>query len=129
MTASTQFADRIASLRAAMQRHGLSAWIVPSSDPHLSEYLPERWQGRQWLSGFTGSVGTLVVTAQFAGVWVDSRYWLQAEVELDGTGITSMKVSANAGVAFVDWLAASCSQGDQVGVDGQVLAVTVVRML
>ena len=129
MTASTQFADRIASLRAAMQRHGLSAWIVPSSDPHLSEYLPERWQGRQWLSGFTGSVGTLVVTAQFAGVWVDSRYWLQAEVELDGTGITPMKVSANAGVAFVDWLAASCSQGDQVGVDGQVLAVTVVRML
>jgi Xaa-Pro aminopeptidase len=112
-----------------MQRHGLSAWIVPSSDPHLSEYLPERWQGRQWLSGFTGSVGTLVVTAQFAGVWVDSRYWLQADAELNGTGITPMKVNANAGVAFIDWLATNCSQGDQIGVDGRVLGLSVARAL
>ena len=87
MTTCTRVTDRIASLRAALQRHGLSAWIVASSDPHLSEYLPPRWQGRQWLSGFTGSVGTLVVTARFAGLWVDSRYWLQADAELDGTGI------------------------------------------
>ncbi|HEX4598428.1 MAG TPA: aminopeptidase P family N-terminal domain-containing protein, partial [Burkholderiaceae bacterium] len=76
MSQSPEAASRIASLRQAMQRRGLAAWIVPSSDPHLSEYLPERWQGRQWLSGFTGSVGTLLVTARFAGVWVDSRYWL-----------------------------------------------------
>jgi Xaa-Pro aminopeptidase len=129
MNPSAGVADRIASLRAAMQRHGLSAWIVPSSDPHLSEYLPERWQGRQWLSGFTGSVGTLVVTARFAGVWVDSRYWLQAEAELDGTGITPMKVNANAGVAFIDWLAANSRKGDQVGVDGRVLGLATVRML
>ena len=122
-------ADRIASLRQAMQRHGLAAWIVPSSDPHLSEYLPERWQGRQWLSGFTGSVGTLVVTAHFAGVWVDSRYWLQADAELNGTGITPMKVNANAGVAFIDWLAANCRQGDQVGVDGRVLGLAATRAL
>jgi len=66
MNPSVSTASRIASLRASMQRHGLSAWIVPSSDPHLSEYLPERWQGRQWMSGFTGSVGTLVVTAAWA---------------------------------------------------------------
>ncbi|HEX4585735.1 MAG TPA: aminopeptidase P family protein [Burkholderiaceae bacterium] len=129
MTPSAIVGSRIASLRAAMQRHGLSAWIVPSSDPHLSEYLPERWQGRQWLSGFTGSVGTLLVTERFAGVWVDSRYWLQAEVELDGTGITPMKVSANAGVAFIDWLASHCSPGDQVGADGRVLGVATVRAL
>ena len=64
---------RIAQLRQAMRRHGLDACIVPSADPHLSEYLPARWQGRQWASGFTGSVGTLVVTADFAGLWVDSR--------------------------------------------------------
>jgi Xaa-Pro aminopeptidase len=129
MTTSIQITDRIASLRGAMQRHGLSAWIVASSDPHLSEYLPPRWQGRQWLSGFTGSVGTLVVTAGFAGLWVDSRYWLQADAELDGTGITPMKVSSNAGVAYIDWLAANCGQGDQVGADGRVLGLASVRML
>src|ERR1700736_1345257 len=98
------FARRIELLRGAMAREALAAVLVPSSDPHISEYLPERWQGRQWLSGFTGSVGTLVVTARFAGVWVDSRYWLQAEAELDGTGIAPMKVSSNAGIAFIDWL-------------------------
>ena len=129
MTTSIQITDRIASLRAAMLRHGLSAWIVASSDPHLSEYLPPRWQGRQWLSGFTGSVGTLVVTARFAGLWVDSRYWLQADAELDGTGITPMKVSSNAGVAYIDWLAANCGQGDQVGADGRVLGLSTVRIL
>jgi hypothetical protein len=85
--------DRIEALRAAMQRHGLAAWVVPSSDPHLSEYLPARWQGRQWASGFTGSVGTLVVTPRFAGLWVDSRYWLQAETELAGSGIVTMKIN------------------------------------
>ncbi len=129
MTATRDISKRIASLRAAMQRHGLSAWIVASSDPHLSEYLPPRWQGRQWLSGFTGSVGTLVVTARFAGLWVDSRYWLQADAELDGTGIKPMKVSSNAAVAYIDWLATNCAQGDQVGADGRVLGLASVRML
>jgi Xaa-Pro aminopeptidase len=129
MTQPSDIENRLATLRAAMQRQGLAAWIVPSSDPHLSEYLPARWQGRQWLSGFTGSVGTLVVTARFAGLWVDSRYWLQAEHELEGTGIEAMKVSANAGVAFIDWLSANCVQGDQVGVDGRVLGLATVRAL
>jgi Xaa-Pro aminopeptidase len=129
MTASNRFSDRIASLRAAMRRHGLAAWIVPSSDPHLSEYLPERWQGRQWLSGFTGSVGTLLVTDRFAGLWVDSRYWLQADAELEGSGIATMRVSANAAVAFVDWFGANCGPGDQVGVDGRVLGLATERVL
>ena len=84
--------ERIAQLRSAMKQAGLAAWLVPSADPHLSEYLPGRWQGREWLSGFTGSVGTLVVTADFAGLWVDSRYWVQAEAQLAGTGIQLMKM-------------------------------------
>jgi Xaa-Pro aminopeptidase len=129
MTQKSIIEKRIASLREAMQRQGLDAWIVPSSDPHLSEYLPAHWQGRQWLSGFTGSVGTLVLTARFAGLWVDSRYWLQADAELNGTGIVAMKVNANAGTAFIDWLACHCGQGDQVGVDGRVLGLTTVRAL
>src|SRR5258706_16484276 len=97
---------RIDKARDALKRHGLAAVLVPSSDPHLSEYLPEHWQGRQWLSGFTGSVGTLVVTADFAGVWVDSRYWTQAEAQLAGTGIALMKMMAGQQSApHVDWLA------------------------
>lgn len=84
---------RLALLRGAMVREDLAAYLVPSADPHLSEYLPERWQARRWLSGFTGSVGTLVVTADFAGLWVDSRYWVQAEAELAGTGVQLMKMT------------------------------------
>ena len=61
--------------------------MVPSSDPHLSEYLPARWQGREWLSDFTGSVGTLIVTAEFAGIWTDARYWTQAEQQAARRGL------------------------------------------
>ncbi|MBV8209574.1 MAG: aminopeptidase P family protein [Burkholderiaceae bacterium] len=125
--APTPAAARIASLRQAMQHHGLAAWIVPSSDPHLSEYLPERWQGRAWLSGFTGSAGTLVVASRFAGVWVDSRYWLQADSELAGSGITPIRVSSNAAGAFIDWLRANCGPGDVVGVDGRTLGLSTER--
>src|ERR1700758_2025382 len=84
--------ERIALLRGAMAREGLAAYLVPSADPHLSEYLPGRWQGREWLSGFDGSVGTLIVTANFAGLWADGRYWAQAEAQLAGTGIELMKI-------------------------------------
>ncbi|WP_057055704.1 aminopeptidase P family N-terminal domain-containing protein, partial [Bordetella pertussis] len=95
--------NRIGALRRAMRQHQLDAYIVPSADPHLSEYLPGRWQGRRWLSGFTGSVGTLVVTRDFAGLWVDSRYWVQAENQLAGTGVTLMKIAQASTPGHVDW--------------------------
>ncbi|MVW71861.1 aminopeptidase P family protein [Bordetella sp. 15P40C-2] len=120
---------RIAQLREAMRRLALDACIVPSADPHLSEYLPERWQGRQWLSGFTGSVGTLVVTADFAGLWVDSRYWVQAEAQLSGSCVQLMKTGAAATPSHVDWLAQQLSSGQRVGVDGQVLGLAAFRAL
>ena len=104
-----------------MARTGLAAVIVPSSDPHLSEYLPDRWKGREYLSGFTGSVGTLVVTRDAAGVWVDSRYWTQAEVQLAGTGVDLMKLPGAASLAHIDWLATTLKRGDTVAVDGTVL--------
>ncbi|HEY9461211.1 MAG TPA: aminopeptidase P family N-terminal domain-containing protein, partial [Paralcaligenes sp.] len=85
------FAERIDALRAVMATRKVDAYIVVSSDPHLSEYLPEHWQARQWLSGFDGSAGTLVVTARFAGLWTDSRYWVQAEHDLNGTGIQTIR--------------------------------------
>ncbi|WP_250507533.1 aminopeptidase P family protein [Caballeronia sp. GAFFF3] len=124
------FASRIESLRGQMAREKLAAVLIPSADPHLSEYLPERWQGRQWLSGFTGSVGTLVVTADFAGVWVDSRYWTQAETQLAGTGIVLMKMMGGQQTApHVDWLAENVASGATVAVDGTVLGVAAARAL
>lgn len=120
---------RLQQLRQLMQRENISAYIIPSADPHLSEYLPGRWQGRVWLSGFNGSVGTLIVTADFAGVWADSRYWTQAEAELAGSGIALMKISSGASVQHIDWLAVSLGAGQTVAVDGAVLGLATARAL
>ena len=120
---------RIDSLRQAMARSQIAAVIVPSSDPHVSEYLPDRWKGREWLSGFTGSVGTLVVTPEHAGVWVDSRYWVQAEVQLAGTGIDLMQIPGAASLAHIDWLASTLKAGDTVAVDGHSLGLASARAL
>ncbi|NIE88300.1 aminopeptidase P family N-terminal domain-containing protein, partial [Burkholderia sp. Tr-860] len=121
---------RIALLRGVMAREGVAACLVPSADPHLSEYLPEHWQARRWLSGFTGSVGTLVVTADFAGLWVDSRYWVQAAAELAGTGVELMKMTAGQqSQPHVEWLAEHVPAGAAVGVDGAVLGVGAARAL
>ena len=121
--------SRIQLLRQAMQAHHIDACLVPSSDPHLSEYLPQRWQGRQWLSGFTGSVGTFIATAGFAGVWTDGRYWSQAEAELAGSGIELMKITSGGNTAHVDWLAANLAPGQTVAVDGAVLGLAAARTL
>ena len=83
---------RLAALRAAMQQHGVAAVLVPSADPHLSEYLPAHWAAREWLSGFTGSAGTLIVSRDHAGLWTDSRYFAQAEQQLAGSGVALMKL-------------------------------------
>jgi Xaa-Pro aminopeptidase len=120
---------RLESMRAAMRRHQVDACMVPSSDPHLSEYLPARWQGREWLSGFTGSVGTFIITQDFAGVWTDGRYWTQAETELAGTGVQLMKIASGASVQYVDWLAEKLAPGQVLAVDGAVLGLSVARLL
>src|ERR1700712_1474463 len=120
---------RIEKVRDALKRHDLAAVLVPSSDPHLSEYLPERWQGRQWLSGFTGSMGTLVVTLDTAAVFADSRYWVAAEAELAGTGTELVKVPTGNATAHVDWLAAHVPAGQTIGVDGSVLGLASAQHL
>jgi Xaa-Pro aminopeptidase len=122
-------AERLAQLRAAMARHQVDAFIVPSSDPHLSEYLPGRWKGREWMSGFTGSVGTFIATAGFAGVWTDGRYYTQAENELAGTEIELMKIPSGASLLHIDWLAENLDAGQTVAVDARVLGLAVARLL
>ena len=125
----TALAARLTQLRLAMREQDIDALMVPSADPHLSEYLPARWQGREWLSGFTGSVGTFIATADFAGVWTDARYWTQAETELAGTAVQLMKIPSGASVQYIDWLAAYMKPGQTVAVDGAVLGLATARLL
>ena len=120
---------RIQALRAAMAAQKIDAYVVPSADPHLSEYLPARWAGREWLSGFNGSGGTLIVTADFAGLWADGRYWSQAEVQLAGTGIALMKIPVGSSTQHIDWLGETMKPGQTVGVDGAVLGLAGARLL
>jgi Xaa-Pro aminopeptidase len=120
--------QRLARIRQLMSREGIHALLVPSADPHLSEYLPGYWQGRQWLSGFHGSVGTLIVTKDFAGVWADSRYWEQATQELKGSGIELVKLIPGQ-PGPLDWLAEQTPEGGVVAVDGAVMAVASARTL
>jgi Xaa-Pro aminopeptidase len=130
MTATPSvFAQRIASAQSTMAELGLTACLVPSSDPHLSEYLPARWQGREWLSGFTGSMGTLVVTQNRAALFADSRYWTQAETELANTGIELVKIDSGASTHHVQWLAQNTGNGTVVGVDGAVLGLAAAQQL
>ncbi len=120
---------RITHLREVLAQQGVHALLVPSSDPHLSEYLPERWQGRQWLSGFTGSMATLVVAADRAALFADSRYWVQAEAELAGTGIELVKIATGTSPAHIEWLAREVPRGAVVAVDGQVLGLASAQAL
>ena len=120
--------QRLVHVRQAMAAGGIDALLVPSADPHLSEYLPGYWQGRQWLSGFQGSVGTLVVTPGFAGLWVDSRYWEQAAQELEGSGIELMKLLPGKPGAL-EWLGENVEPNGRVAVDGAVMALASARQL
>jgi Xaa-Pro aminopeptidase len=120
---------RLSLLRDALHSAGAHALLVPSSDPHLSEYLPEHWQGREWFSGFTGSMATLVVTADKAALFADSRYWEQAALELQGSGIELVKIATGASTAHVDWLATQLPAGATVAVDGQVLGLAAAKTL
>jgi len=113
----------LTALRACMRKAQVDACLIPSADPHLSEYLPAYWQIRRWLTGFTGSVGTVVVTQDFAGIWVDSRYWVQAEAELAGSGVSLMKIGVATDPAHAAWLGTQVPRGGVVAVDGRALGL------
>ncbi|HEX7324738.1 MAG TPA: aminopeptidase P family protein [Rhodanobacteraceae bacterium] len=120
---------RIAALRNAMQQRGIAACIVPTADPHLSEYLPDHWTARKWLSGFTGSAGTLIVTPTFAGLWTDSRYFSQAERQLAGSGIELVKLVVPHAAEHVEWLCRTVQHGDKVACAADMLSLASERTL
>ncbi|MBO4498837.1 MAG: aminopeptidase P family protein [Bacteroidaceae bacterium] len=115
--------NRIAALRKLMEEWGWSAAIIVSGDPHDSEYTPLRWCQRQFISGFTGSAGIVVVTAHHAGLWVDSRYHIQASRELQGSGIELHKMVSVEESGWMDWLAMNLPDGSKVGVDGLCISI------
>ncbi len=121
--------ERLEAVRQALAGQGAYALLVPSADPHLSEYLPGRWQAREWLSGFTGSMATLVVTRDAAALFADSRYWQQAEAQLLGSGIELVKIPTGAATHHVQWLASHTPAGQTVCADGQVLGLLAAQML
>lgn len=124
-----QTVEKIVALRSQMTAQGLDALIVPSTDPHQSEYVAAHWQTRAWLSGFNGSAGTLVLTAKKAGLWTDSRYFLQAEDQLAGSGITLFKMGLPETPAHTAWLASELAAGTVVGIDPSVFSINAFRGL
>ena len=120
MVTISEIRNRLAAFRQEMKKRQLSAFIVPSTDPHSGEYVPEHWDTRKWISGFTGSAGTAVITLSDAGLWTDSRYFIQAEEQLEGTGITLFKDRLPETPSIGEWLGSILKEGDKVGIDGWV---------
>ena len=120
MERTMEIKSRLAALRQEMKARQLSAFIVPSTDPHSSEYVSEHWETRKWISGFTGSAGTAVITSEDAGLWTDSRYFIQAEEQLEGTGIRLFKDRLPETPSIGEWLGSILKEGNKVGIDGWV---------
>ncbi len=121
--------ERISALRNEMKANKINAYIIPSTDPHISEYVAECWTSRAWISGFTGSAGTVVVTDDTAGLWTDSRYFLQAENELAGSGIVLHKMGLPETLDYPEWLQKNLKSGDVAGFDGKVVTVALAQKM
>ena len=118
----TQIVDRLSALRKVMKEQHISAYIIPTTDPHMSEYPGACWKYRVWISGFTGSFGTVVVTLDKAGLWTDSRYFLQAEDQLAGTGIDVYKLKIEGTPSITEFLLCELAQGETVGLNGETFS-------
>lgn len=119
--------ERLVRLREEMQREHLDAVIIPTTDPHNSEYTADHWKGREWMSGFNGSAGSAVITLTGAALWTDSRYFLAAEEQLQGTGYVLMKEKVSGTPTIAEWLASQ--QVENVAIDGSVVSASTVRKL
>ena len=125
----TNITERIAALREAMKQHKIDAYIIPTSDPHMSEYPADCWKYREWISGFTGSAGTVIITADKAGLWTDSRYFLQASTQLEGTGIELFKMMLPETPTIPEFLTHELKEGQTVGLNGETYSLADARSL
>lgn len=121
--------EKLSALREIMERESLDAYIVSGTDPHNSEYLPAAWQQREWISGFTGSFGTVVVLKDSAGLWTDTRYFIQAEEQLSGSGIELHKLRIPGAVNYPEWLAGHLPAESRVGLDSYCIPVNEMKHL
>ena len=117
------------ALRSLMKKNKIKAYLVPSTDPHQSEYLPVMWERRKWLSGFTGSAGDLAITLKKTGLWTDSRYFLQAEQQLQGSGIDLFKIGIPGVPTIPQWLKKELKAEDKVGFDPRLFSYNETQKL
>jgi len=122
-TSDQDITVRIEKLRDFMRKEGVQAYLIPSADPHNNEYVPECWKRREFISGFTGSAGDVVITLEEGGLWTDGRYFLQAEEQLKGTGIDLYKQGADGVPLVSEWVADRLADGGVLGVDPQLLSI------
>ena len=121
--------QRLALLRKRMQELSIDTYLIPSSDAHISEYVADHWKSREWISGFTGSAGTVIVTANFAGLWVDSRYFIQAAKQIEGTEFKLFKLRTENTPDYPEWLLDNMDEKSKLGFDGSVLSFTLAQNL
>ncbi|EJS68130.1 aminopeptidase P family protein [Bacillus cereus] len=121
--------NRIEKLRQLMKENQMDAYIIPSFDAHQSEYVAEHWKGRQWISGFTGSAGTVVITLNDAGLWTDGRYYIQAEKQLENSGIRLFRMVDPGVPSYTEWLGDVLKEGSIVGFDGNVFSINMVKKI
>ena len=120
---------RLRALRRAMKAAGIDACVIPSTDPHLGEYVPDHWKIIRWLTGFSGSAANVVVTRTFAGLWTDSRYFILAEQQLSGSGFELVKLRIPHTPEYIDWLSANLAKNSVIGIDGRVYATGLYKQL
>ncbi|MCE5347780.1 MAG: aminopeptidase P family protein [Bacteroidales bacterium] len=123
------FVKKLTLLRASMKENNLDAYIIPSTDPHLGEYVPDHWRIIAWLTGFTGSSATVVVTDSFAGLWTDSRYFIQAENQLSGSDFILMKPTIGSKKDYIEWLDDNIRTGCRIGIDGRTFSIARIRKI
>lgn len=121
--------EKLVAIRDLMKQQHIDAYIIPSSDPHISEYLPDRYKCVAWASGFTGSAGTLVITQDFAGLWTDARYFVQAGEQLEGSGYALVRLQVQHAPEYADWLAANLPDNAVVAFDGELTSVSLAKTL
>ncbi|MBS0012089.1 MAG: aminopeptidase P family protein [Bacteroidales bacterium] len=121
--------NKLLKIRQLMHQEGLDAYIIPITDPHLGEYVPDHWKIIRWLTGFTGSAANVVITNDFAGLWTDSRYFIQAAEQLKGSAFELMKLKIPHTPEYIDWLAANMDKGSRLACDGRIMPEGILKMM